>query len=137
MKTQSLQRNAIESLNENCLTILPSVIDLSGIFLENHKKLYVAGISVSEGNLSKIKGLNVLVLTESKVSPQKIPLNETIKACKFAVLLRKPSQKEINESPGEKQVSRLTVELLEIKCISGNKTIFKKTKKTNCYVNIL
>ena len=132
------QRRAIEDLVPK-KKILPENIADAKLYLNNRKRVYILGVSPGQGTCSDIHGMDVLVLaTEAPANGPRIVHDSSIETCKYAVLLRKPTEKEVEKAQEYLcATSLMALELLEPILWDENKIIFKLTGRVKCYAQFV
>ena len=97
------------------------------------------GVSPGQGTCSDIHNMDVLVLsTKQPPDGPRIVHDSSIETCKYAVLLRIPTEKEVEEAQEYLcATSLLALELLSPILWDENKIIFKLTGKVMCYAQFV
>jgi len=132
------QRRAIESLRK-CAKPLPKGIGTSELFLDDERRLYIAGVSQGTGTCSDVHGMDVLVLDFVPPTHNRpyIPNGSSVATSQYAVLLRSPTKEELREQRKSlPSASLLAIELLEPIEGGGGRIIFRATGKSECYVRL-
>ena len=128
------QRRAIEDLVPKKKGLPKSIAD-ANLCLRDKKDIYILGVSPGQGTCSDIHGMDVLVLaTESPENGPRIVHDSSIVTCKYAVLLRRPTEDEVEKAQEYLcATSLMALELLEPIIWDENKIVFKATGEVMCY----
>ncbi len=134
------QRRALEALKPE--KIYPLIISTEDKYYFNGKEIYLLGISEGIGTCSDLKDINIAVFGQKEPCSPRFPRGKTEVDCSWAVILRDPTDEEMEQEERDGRIPCLTVEGIEILgkfLIKKGRTIYQfiSTGKKKIYVNTI
>jgi len=133
------QRRALERLGPR--KIVPLTVSAKDKYYLDGKRIYLLGTSIGIGTCSDLKDINIAVFGREKPASPRFPRNGSESICQWAALLRRPTEKELQEERNGRDIRcLLAVEGIKISKLEKdkgfNRVYFVLTGKKELYVNI-